>query len=89
MNSTYVMSFFQDALTVAATLSLPALVLGLVVGLAVSIFQAVTQIQEQTLSIIPKIIAIVGALLIFGHWMLLRLVTFTESVFTKIQSLPG
>jgi flagellar biosynthetic protein FliQ len=89
MNTTYVISFFQDALTVAATLSMPALLLGLVVGLTVSVFQAVTQIQEQTLMLIPKIVAIVGALMLFGNWMLTRLVTFTEHVFVQIQNLPG
>lgn len=89
MNTTYVITFFQDALAIAASLSLPALLLGLVVGLAVSIFQAVTQIQEQTLALIPKIVAIVGALVIFGNWMLTRLVTFTERVFTQLGSLPG
>lgn len=89
MNTTYVISFFQDALTVAATLSMPSLLLGLAVGLAVSVFQAVTQIQEQTLTLIPKIVAIVGALMLFGNWMLTRLVTFTEHVFVQIQNLPG
>lgn len=86
MTSGFVITFFTEAITVAAMLSLPALMLGLVVGLIVSIFQAVTQIQEQTLALIPKIIAIVGALLIFGSWMLTHLVTYTQRVF---EQLPG
>ena len=70
MTANFVVSFFQDAITVAGMLSLPALLLGLTVGLMVAVFQAVTQIQEQTLALIPKIIAIVAALLVFGGWML-------------------
>lgn len=89
MTSGYVISFFQDAITVAAMLSLPALMLGLVVGLLVSVFQAVTQINEQTLALIPKILAIVGALMVFGSWMLTHLVTYTVSVFEKLPNIPG
>ena len=61
MTANFVVTFFQEAITVAGMLSLPALLLGLVVGLMVAVFQAVTQIQEQTLAFIPKIIAIVAA----------------------------
>ncbi|MSP71393.1 MAG: flagellar biosynthesis protein FliQ [Myxococcales bacterium] len=89
MNAGYVISFFHDALMLAAMLSLPALALGLVVGLMVSIFQAVTQINEQTLTIIPKIAAIIGALLVTGNWMLAQMMTFTTRVFTQIATLPG
>jgi len=89
MTAEYVISFFQEALTIAAMLSLPALMLGLIVGLAVSIFQAVTQINEQTLALIPKIIAIVGALMIFGSWMLSHLVTFATKVFNQLPQIPG
>lgn len=89
MNSGFVITFFTEAITVAAMLSLPALLLGLAVGLLVSIFQAVTQIQEQTLALIPKIIAIVGALLIFGGWMLSHLVNYTISVFDQLPGVAG
>jgi flagellar biosynthetic protein FliQ len=68
----------------AGMLSLPALMLGLVVGLLVSIFQAVTQIQEQTLALIPKIIAIVLALMVFGGWMLSQMVSYTQRVFAQM-----
>ena len=89
MTTGYVIAFFQEALAVAAMLSLPALLLGLAVGLAVSIFQAVTQINEQTLALIPKILAIVSALMLFGGWMLNHLLAFTTKVFNQIVSLPG
>ena len=89
MTTGYVIAFFQEALAVAAMLSLPALLLGLAVGLAVSIFQAVTQINEQTLALIPKILAIVSALMLFGGWMLNHLLALTTKVFNQIVSLPG
>ncbi len=88
MSQAFVITFFQEAITVAAMLSLPALMLGLVVGLIVSIFQAVTQINEQTLALIPKIIAIVSALMVFGSWMLTHLESYTVRVFDMLHSLP-
>ena len=61
------------------------LLFGLVAGLGVSIFQALTQINEITLTFIPKIVATGAALILFGPWMLARLITFTTTLF---QSLP-
>lgn len=89
MNISYVLTFFHEALNLAAMLSLPALMVGLVVGLMVSIFQAVTQINEQTLALIPKIVAIVAVLMLTGNWMLSQLMTFTAKVFDQISHLPG
>jgi flagellar biosynthesis protein FliQ len=65
----------------------PVLMAGLVVGLVVSVFQAVTQIQEQTLVFIPKIIAIVAVLAIGGPWMLHSMVNYTENLFREIPAL--
>jgi flagellar biosynthetic protein FliQ len=84
MTSGFVVTFFTEAIQMAGMLSLPALMLGLVVGLLVSIFQAVTQIQEQTLALIPKIIAIVFALMVFGGWMLSQMVSYTQRVFAQM-----
>ncbi len=64
----------------------PMLLLGLVVGLAVSIFQATTQIQEQTLTFIPKIIAILGGMVLFGPWMLTVMKEFTQNLFQNINN---
>ncbi len=89
MTSGYVISFFQEAITQAAILSLPPLVLGLIVGLMISIFQAVTQINEQTLSLIPKIVAIMAALLVFGNWMLNRLAAYTVKIFEMLPGVAG
>ena len=89
MTSGFVLSFFQEALTLAGLLSMPSLALALIVGLIVAIFQAVTQINEQTLSMIPKIITIVAVLIVTGPWMLGQLMAFTTKVFTQIATLPG
>ena len=89
MTANFVVDFFTIAIGLAAMLTLPALGLGMLVGLMVSIFQAVTQIQEQTLALIPKIIAIVGALLLFGSWMLTHLVTYTQDVFAQMAAVAG
>ncbi|MEB3222939.1 MAG: flagellar biosynthesis protein FliQ [Candidatus Sericytochromatia bacterium] len=70
MTQTVVLELTQRALWLLLQLSMPALLLSLVVGLAVSIFQAVTQINEMTLTFIPKIVTVFGALAFFGPWML-------------------
>ncbi len=67
-------------------LSAPMLGLGLVVGLLVSIFQAVTQIQEMTLTFVPKIIAVMAGLLLFLPWMLRIMLSFTAQILTEIPN---
>jgi flagellar biosynthetic protein FliQ len=81
-----VIAIGRSALELTLALAGPVLLFGLVAGLAVSVFQALTQINEITLTFIPKIAATVAALVLFGPWMLARLVTFTTTLF---QSLPG
>lgn len=65
----------------------PILIIALIVGLVVSVFQAVTQIQEQTLVFIPKIVAIVAVIAITGPWMLNVMVNYTENLFREIPAL--
>ena len=67
----------------------PILLVGLGVGLIVSIFQATTSLQEQTLTFVPKIAAILGALIIFGPWMFNSLVQFTLRLFERIPDMAG
>ena len=74
----------QEALMVVLLVCAPMLGLGLSVGLMVSIFQATTSIQEQTLAFIPKIIAVFVAILIFGPWMLRIMVEFFTGVFVNL-----
>ena len=67
--------------------SAPAVLAGLLVGFMISLFQAVTQIQEQTLVFIPKIIAIVAVMAIFGPWMMNTMISYTEELFREIPTL--
>lgn len=77
----------RDALKMVMLISAPMLGLGLVVGVLVSIFQATTQIQEQTLAFIPKIIAVFVAVLIFGPWMLSLMVDYTREIFVSLPQM--
>jgi flagellar biosynthetic protein FliQ len=81
----FVVSLARDAVEMTLLVSGPMLLAGLAVGLLVSIFQAVTQIQEMTLTFIPKILAVMFALLFFFPWMLQNLVSFTAKL---IESIP-
>ena len=77
----------RDALAMVMLISAPMLGLGLLVGILVSIFQATTQIQEQTLAFIPKIIAIFVAILVFGPWMLSLMVDYTREIFINLPNM--
>jgi len=87
MDTNAVLDIGLDALVLAAKLSAPVLVTALVVGFAISLLQSVTQVQEITLSFVPKAIAVALALLIGGHWMIAETVSFTEELFTRIPAL--
>ncbi|MDF2635339.1 MAG: flagellar biosynthetic protein FliQ [Pelosinus sp.] len=77
----------RDALSMVMLIAAPMLGLGLLVGILVSIFQATTQIQEQTLVFIPKIIAIFVAILVFGPWMLSLMVDYTREIFINLPNM--
>lgn len=87
MENDWVMEIVNQAIQVAMMLSAPMLIGALVVGILVSIFQAVTQINEQTLSFIPKILVIVVALVIFSPWMIEVLTSFTRDLIVRIPSI--
>ncbi len=70
----------------AMMVSAPVLVMGLVAGIGISIVQAATQINDASLAFIPKIVAVVLSLVIFGPWMISRMVTFTEFAFNQIPN---
>ncbi|MCU1411765.1 MAG: flagellar biosynthetic protein FliQ [Rhodoglobus sp.] len=78
-----------QALVVAAKLGAPMLITALVVGFAISVFQSITQIQEVTLSFVPKAVAVALALVISGQWMIAEIVTFTQTLFERIPQLVG
>lgn len=89
MNTTAVLDICMQALILAAKLAAPVLVTALVVGFAISLLQSITQIQEVTLSFVPKAVGVSIALLVCGNWMIAELVTFTNDLFAKIPSLLG
>jgi flagellar biosynthetic protein FliQ len=84
-----VMTIAAKAVWTTIKVAGPVLLIGLVVGLVVSIFQAVTQIQEQTLVFIPKLIAIIAVLALTGPWMLNTMLTFTTDLFNEIPSVTA
>lgn len=86
MTQGILMDLAQNSIRVVLLVSAPILGLSLIVGLAVSIFQATTQIQEQTLSFIPKILAVVISLAVFGNWMLNVLVEYTRDLFLNFNN---
>jgi flagellar biosynthetic protein FliQ len=85
MNQSEVLEFSRSAIQVAISLSLPILGLTLIAGLLVAVFQAVTQVQEMTLTYVPKILAAILALTLFGSWMLSTIVSFTQQSFSSIE----
>ena len=84
-----VVSLTVDAMELALKVGLPLLLAGLIVGLVVSVFQAVTQIQEQTLTFIPKILATAAVIIVAGPWMLDQLVAYTADLYNAIPELTG
>jgi len=89
MNQDVAINLAMNAVSIAIKVGLPILLVGLVVGLVISIFQAVTQIQEMTLTFIPKILALGLVLAIAGPWMLGELLTYTEELYRGIPGLVG
>jgi flagellar biosynthetic protein FliQ len=86
MEASAISTVLGDALFVALKISMPMLLLGMAVGVLIAIFQAVTQIHEQTLSFILKLIVVVAVLLIGGGWMLETLMEFTNGIFALIAA---
>ena len=89
MTEDMVLQIGEDALLLIVSLAAPLLLSALFVGLMVGVLQAVTQIQEQTLSFIPKLMALVVALIVMGPWLLQLWMTFTQELFMQIPSLIG
>ena len=81
----FLLDMSRDAMMTILKVSVPVLLTGLIVGLAVSIFQATTQIQEQSLHFVPKIIAMLVALLVLGSWMLTVMKEFTMRMFDGMK----
>jgi len=87
MTPQMVVGIGREALTVILMVSGPMLMFGLIIGLVISIFQAITQINEMTLTFVPKILAVAVALLIFLPWMINMLLDFTRHMYDLIPGL--
>jgi flagellar biosynthesis protein FliQ len=87
MTDTQIVELGLQAMTIAAKLCAPTLLTALAVGFAISLFQSVTQIQEATLSFVPKAGAVGAAILFSGNWMLAEMVQFTTQLFERIPVL--
>ncbi len=89
MTDTDILDIAIDTMFVALKLSAPILLTALVLGFAISLFQAMTQIQEFTLAFVPKVVGVGVALIISANWMLQTLIDFTQDLFDRIPSLLG
>jgi flagellar biosynthetic protein FliQ len=89
MTDTDVVAIALQVMLVSAKLCAPVLLTALAIGFAVSLFQSVTQIQEVTLSFVPKMIGVGVSLLVCGNWMLDTMVTFTRQLFAQLPQLLG
>jgi flagellar biosynthetic protein FliQ len=89
MNQDTVVNLSAQAMSLSLKIAGPLLLVGLVIGLLVSIFQAVTQIQEQSLTLIPKIVGVAVVIVVLGPWMLGQLVSYTSALYTAIPTMVG
>ncbi|MCD7837004.1 MAG: flagellar biosynthesis protein FliQ [Lachnospiraceae bacterium] len=85
MTTQAVVEIMRDALFLILEVSLPILLVSMIVGLIVSIFQTVTSIQEQTLTFVPKVVAIFTALMLLGNWMLTTMVEYTTQLWSSFS----
>ena len=89
MNQDTVVNLASQSMSLALKVAGPLLIAALVIGIVVSVFQAITQIQEQSLSLIPKIAGIAVVIVLLGPWMLGQLVSYTTDLYTSIPSMVG
>jgi flagellar biosynthesis protein FliQ len=89
MNQDMVVNLAMQAMQLALKLGGPIMIVGLVIGLAISVFQAVTQIQEQTLAFIPKIVGLAVVIVVAGPWMLGQLLVYTQELWGSIPTMVG
>jgi flagellar biosynthesis protein FliQ len=87
MTEEFIISFARQALETMLMMSLPVLLVSLIVGVIISLFQSVTQIQEMTLIFVPKIIATFLSLILFGAWMIEQITGFTREILLNLPYL--
>ncbi len=89
MSTGFIVSLLRSSIVQTLSLAAPVLLTSMLIGLTVSIFQAVTSIQDQTLSFVPKIVAILTIIGIFGAWMMNSMASFTSNIFEMISTIAG
>ncbi|WNF35447.1 flagellar biosynthesis protein FliQ [Bacillaceae bacterium IKA-2] len=89
MSQEFIISLAEKGVYTVLIIAGPLLMLALGIGLAVSIFQATTQIQEQTLAFIPKIVGVLVGLIVFGSWMLSNMLNFAQEIFSNLHRFVG
>jgi flagellar biosynthetic protein FliQ len=89
VNQDTVVNLASQAMSLALKIAGPLLLVALVIGLLISVFQAVTQIQEQSLSLIPKLAGVAVVIILLGPWMLGQLVAYTTALYTAIPTMVG
>ncbi|GKU82485.1 flagellar biosynthesis protein FliQ [Niallia sp. NCCP-28] len=89
MSQEMVISVAEKGILTVLIVSGPLLIIALVVGLVISIFQATTQIQEQTLAFVPKIVAVLLGIVFFGSWMLSHMLSYTVDIFSNLTRFIG
>ena len=87
MNELFALEVGRNALVLTVMLSAPMMVAALVVGLIISVFQALTQINEQTLTFVPKILAVFAAMVVTGSWLMQSLVGYTQGLFSMLPAM--
>jgi flagellar biosynthetic protein FliQ len=87
MNEAWLMTFAQNALLVTLLIAGPVLLVTLIIGSIISLIQAATQVNEYTLTFVPKLIGAIVVLLLLGSWMGQKILTFTENVYTSLPNL--
>ena len=89
MNESTVIDLARETVYVALVLAAPALLVGMLVGIGVAVFQAVTSVQEQTMTLVPKLVCVCVTLLLIMPWMLTTLLEFTRRMFGGIATIAG
>jgi flagellar biosynthesis protein FliQ len=87
MNDVMVIQLLREAIMITMIVSAPIMVVGMIVGLVVAIFQTTTSIQEQTLTFVPKIVAICGVSIFFAAWMIHMMVNYTKNLFVMMAKI--
>lgn len=89
MSSEFVISIAEKAIYTTLIICGPLLAIALIIGLVVSVFQATTQIQEQTLAFVPKIVGVLIGLVFFGPWMLSTIISYAQDIFGNLNRFVG